>query len=221
MAKSLGNISYSEIVKNRDKVIRREGISKDIFEKLMQSMNICGFENDDANITVYFNADDIKEFDSVANSFENHFDFKKINDRLNSFDDKLLQICDLISKSKSEKAWEEDIKIINERLDSVVEYVSEYCSIINEIKDSIKGNNTGSKTSIVEVDGCSRKMDELMEKFDSLYGDMIRNMAYLRSDLKIKIGKKSIPKWKRTFFILISCLFITVVLVILQKFCPR
>lgn len=223
MAKSLGNISYNEIVKNRDKVVRREGISREIFNKLVFKMDICGFENDDDSVTAYFNSDDISKFDSVANDLNSHFDFKKIDEiigRLDSLDGRLTQIYDITLKSQSERGWEEDIKIINERLDSMAEYISEYCSIINEIKNSISNNRPSTGKAIVEAHDCGGHMDELINRFDELHGDMIRNIAYLRSDLKIK-RKRSFSKKKEAFFIYIfGALSAAAILIIFKKFIP-
>lgn len=218
MAKSLGNISYNGIMKDREKVSRREGISKDIFEKLVQRINICGFENSDGNITVYFNSDDLELFDSIINSSADNFILNKVEQiakRLDSFDERLKQLNDFILEEQQEKMLRNAINSINERFDSIEEYLSEYCSMISEMLNN--KNNTAEKTdkkvSIVEVDGCSSRINEMMDKFDVLYGDIIRNLAYLRSDLKISIGRKSIPKRKKAFFILAICFFTTVLLI--------
>lgn len=224
MAKSLGNISYTEIVKNRDKVIRREGISREIFNQLVFKMDICGFENDDGSVTAYFNSDDIEKFDSLANSNHDHFNSKKLDEisgRLDELGGKLMQIYDITLKSQLERGWEEDIRIINERLDSMAEYISEYCSIINEIKNGISNSpqrdSAGTQKAIVEVNTCGDNMDKLLNRFDELYGDMIRNIAYLRSDLKIK-RKRSISKWKEAFFIyLFGALSAAAILIICKK----
>jgi len=226
MSKALGNISYNEIVKNRDKVIRREGVDRDTFENLMKKMNICGFENEDGSITVYFNGEDTKVFDSASNKMDTGFTLNKIIERLDNLDSRLSQLHDIILKSQSEKGLEEDIKSFDDKLDSTVEYISEYCSIINEIKSSIGVNRSSDNScngkAVVEANGWDSKMDELMDRFDSLYGDMVRNMAYLRSDLKIKIGQKSVSKKGKAFFIYLSgFLSAAAVLIIFRNFILR
>lgn len=220
MAKTLGNISYSDIVKNRDKVVRREGISKDIFAKLMQRINICGFENEDGNITAYFNSDDVEVFDSIVSNSDEYNNFKMIAEKLDGINEKLKCIYEALSIDGGTGLYEE-IRIINERLDSLTEYVSEYYRIINEVKDSNFNNSNRSNLPVIEVDGCSKRMDELLDRFDGLYGDMVRNMAYLRNDLRIKIGQKSVSKWKKAFFIyLIGALSVVAILIILKKYIP-
>lgn len=219
MAKSLGNISYSEIVKNREKVTRREGISRETFEKLMQRINICGFENEDGNITVYFNNEDIKEFESIV--INTDIDLKIIAEKIDSLDDKFAKIYEMISAVNTKKELEEDIRIINKRLDSMTEYLSEYCSIINEIKNN-DFNSTKCETSIIEADGCITRMNELIDRFDSLYGDIIRNIACMRSDLKIETGRKSFSKRKKAFLIyLFRVLTSVIVFIILKKLILR
>ncbi|SHJ36361.1 hypothetical protein [Lutispora thermophila] len=220
MAKTLGNISYSDIVKNRDKVVRREGINKDIFAKLMQRINICGFENDDGNITAYFNSDDLEVFDAIVSNSDKYNDFNMVADRLDRVDEKLKCIYEALSIDDSGKGLNEEIRTINERLEALTEYVSEYYRIINEIKDS-NFNNSKSSSSVIEVDGCGKRMDELLDRFDGLYGDMVRNMAYLRNDLKIKIGQKSVSKWKKAFFIyLFGALSAAAILIMFEKYIP-
>lgn len=217
MAKSLGNIPYSEIIKDRENITRREGINKDLFEKLVAEINICGFENNDESLTVYFKNIDLEKFESIVNNSDKN-DLKIIIKRFNDFEEKLIGIVSALIKEQNSKK-NEDTEVFNKKLDDITKYIAEYCSIINEISMRTNSAETSSDKSVVEIDTCGNRIEELTNKFDNLYGDIIRNIAYLRSDLKIKIGKKSISEKKQTFFIfLLGALSFLMVEILFKKY---
>lgn len=219
MAKTLGNLPYNEIQKDRINTVKREGITKDEFKILNGKMNVCGFENKDELITIYFFKKDLELFESILNKTDDKLIFKKIEDlnvKIEKFENLLLKVQESIDKSNNNKATEDRFIFLNKKLEGIEEGFASAFEIIGEvIKDRNSTNpevedQKQEEVSIIESNGCSIRLSELTDKFDILYGDIIRNIAYLRKDMKKEIGRKAILNRKRLVFIVVIFAIISI-----------
>ena len=187
MANMIGNISYTEIKNKKDNVVKKEGVNRDTFDALVQKIKVCGFENDDGKITVYFDKEDSKIYDTIffAQSVKSDAIKEDIMEKkLGDISTKLGELKSWAERKIEDADFQSIADSISNSILKVSNNVEEYSSIIHDIKNSFEGIAASLNK---EASGPEKNTDEnideqLLISLEDIKKDIIRNIAQIRND---------------------------------------
>lgn len=209
MANMIGNISYTEIKSKKDNVVKKEGVNRDTFDALVQKIKVCGFENDDGKITVYFDKEDSEVYDTIvfAQSVKsNAVKEDSMEKKLEDISAKLEKLKNWAEKKIEDADFQNMADSISNSILNISNNVEEYSSIIHDIKNSFEGIAASLNKEAAGPEKNTKNTDEnideqLLINLEDMKKDIIRNIALIRNDFNS-------PKLHYNFIIKLSVIVI-------------